>query len=323
MVQQKQRYVWIDYMKVYGLYFIVLGHFFPTYSSYIYAFSVPLFFIVSGALSKKEHDFKTFMNKSLYNLIIPFGIIVMIQYVWDSVMHPDIVGGRIKTVERFANAIIGNVSGAGTCWFVYTLFVLKLLHQTLSKQILRVLLLVLPMTAVLLIHNDIAPGNSILNATVAYPFYWVGMFLNQRLDKLTNVNIGKTTYVSVCISLVVLIVVGRLNWLPWIHVNAYGRYLLLYIIGGLAGTYIIYFMSILSDRYFGMNKYIQLLSVGSIVILGFHNTVIIDFIHQCNIGIDDYNAILYSFGIMLLFIPINMFFEKYLPIIYGKRLRRQ
>lgn len=120
-----------------------------------------------------------------------------------------------------------------------------------------------------------------------------------------------------------MIIVGRFNWLPWIHMNAYGRYLLLYILGGFVGTYVIYIVSILSECYFGTSIYLNLLSDGSIVMLGFHYSIIIDFIHQCRLNVNDYYAILYSIGIMLLFVPINMLFEKYCPIIFGKRLKKQ
>lgn len=327
MTQQKQHYVWLDYMKVYGLYFIVLGHFFPTYSSYIYAFNVPLFFVVSGILSKKEDKFETFINKSMHNLIIPVCIIMVIQYIWDITMHSDMYFD-VKSLRRFANAIIGMHGiycggGLGTCWFIYTLFVLKLLYQTFSKRILLVLLFLLPITAVLLIKNGIAPGNSILNVTVAYPFFWFGNALRSRLGLLNNIKLmSRTTYITTCICFIVLLFVGKYNWKVWIHLNAYGRYLLLYIIGGLTGTYVVYVISILSERYWGASRFLNVLSVGSIVILGFHYGIIIDLIYLCNLNVNDYNAIFYSFAIMMLFIPINMFFEKYCPMIFGKRLQR-
>lgn len=326
MTHSKKRYVWIDYMKVYGLYFIVLGHFFPTYSSYIYAFNVPLFFVISGILSRKEENFETFIIKSMHNLVIPVCIIMIIQYIWDIMMHSSI-SFDIKSLRRFVNAIIGMHGiycggGLNTCWFIYTLFVLKLLHQALSKRMLLVLLILLPTTAVLLAKNSIAPGNSILNVTVAYPFFWLGIFIRTQLDLKKSYKIMPLTLsISTCISIFILFVVGKNNGNVWIYLNGYGKYLPLYIIGGISGTYIVYVMSILSERYLGTSRYLKLLSVGSIIILGFHYGIIIDCMHLCKISINDYNAILYSFVIMLLFIPINMFFENFFPIILGKRLK--
>lgn len=326
MPQNKQHYIWIDYMKVYGLYFIVLGHFFPSYSSYIYAFNVPLFFIVSGILSSKERDFNTFINKSIFNLIIPVFIIMVIIYIWDCLTHSEI-SFNIKSLSRFPNALIGMQGvncggGLGACWYIYTLFVLKFMWQILPKQILRILLVLLPITAVFLTKNGITPGNSIFSVTVAYPFFWFGIFLRQYIDKLNNINLNWKTFALTGINLFILIIVGRFNWIFYMYLNTYGRYLILAIIGGIAGTYVVYTMAILSERYFNTNKYLRTLSVGSIVILGFHNSIIMDFMRLHNVSINDYNVLLYSLLIMLLFIPINMFLEKYCPIIMGKRVHR-
>ena len=41
----KEHLYWIDWMKVIGIYFIVLGHLFPIGNEYIYVFSVSLFLL--------------------------------------------------------------------------------------------------------------------------------------------------------------------------------------------------------------------------------------------------------------------------------------
>ena len=47
----KERLNYIDFMKTSGIYLIVLGHMFPSPgTNFIYSFSVPLFFFISGFL---------------------------------------------------------------------------------------------------------------------------------------------------------------------------------------------------------------------------------------------------------------------------------
>ena len=47
----QQRKIWVDWAKVLGMYTIIYGHCFPeTMSNFIYAFNVPVFFIISGYL---------------------------------------------------------------------------------------------------------------------------------------------------------------------------------------------------------------------------------------------------------------------------------
>ena len=48
------RKIYIDWMKIIGIYLVVAGHFFPIYNQYVYVVSAPLFFFISGFLSKIE-----------------------------------------------------------------------------------------------------------------------------------------------------------------------------------------------------------------------------------------------------------------------------
>lgn len=57
------RLEWIDWMKSLGIYLIVLGHFYSVGEKFIYIFHVPLFFLISGILSKREEDDSIFWKK--------------------------------------------------------------------------------------------------------------------------------------------------------------------------------------------------------------------------------------------------------------------
>lgn len=60
----KERLNYIDYMKTSGIYLIVLGHMFPCPgTNFIYSFSVPLFFFISGFLFYQSDSFNTFLRK--------------------------------------------------------------------------------------------------------------------------------------------------------------------------------------------------------------------------------------------------------------------
>jgi fucose 4-O-acetylase-like acetyltransferase len=78
----KERIIWIDRMKVIGMYFIIAGHLFPIGYTYIYAFSVPLFFLISGFLYKQEHSNYIFWKKIALNYIVPLFSIRTIMYFW-------------------------------------------------------------------------------------------------------------------------------------------------------------------------------------------------------------------------------------------------
>ena len=66
-----KRLIWVDWMKVIGIYLIVVGHFFPPGETFIYVFSVPVFFLISGILCKKERTVRSFWSKLWHNLMLP------------------------------------------------------------------------------------------------------------------------------------------------------------------------------------------------------------------------------------------------------------
>lgn len=59
-----KRMNWLDWMKTIGMYLIVYGHYTSYAHEFIYTFSVPLFFVMSGFLFKKEENIRTFFKKN-------------------------------------------------------------------------------------------------------------------------------------------------------------------------------------------------------------------------------------------------------------------
>ena len=58
-VEEITRKNWIDWMKVIGITAVVWGHFFPEgMSDFIYAFNVPVFFVISGYLTKENRGMR-------------------------------------------------------------------------------------------------------------------------------------------------------------------------------------------------------------------------------------------------------------------------
>jgi len=132
----KVRYPWIDWMKTIGIYLIVFGHFFPVGYEYIYVFNVPLFFILSGFLSHKELDEKLFWKKLWYNLIIPLLFIIVfnilrycaVHFIKDNLSITNIILSLLACLSGMGGKGI-DVVGVGTGWFVYTLIIVKIIHQ--------------------------------------------------------------------------------------------------------------------------------------------------------------------------------------------------
>ena len=99
----KQRILWIDWMKVLGMLAIVYGHFKSSYYEFAYVFSVPLFFAISGFLSKIELSNHTFLKKVFWNLIIPMLGISIINYCIEIICN----GISLSPISFVVNFLLG------------------------------------------------------------------------------------------------------------------------------------------------------------------------------------------------------------------------
>ena len=76
----KIRNIGIDYLKVFGIYLMVLGHsqYLPdNLESIIYSFHMPIFFFISGYLFKDD-KFQNIIYKGARSLLLPYFLINMI-----------------------------------------------------------------------------------------------------------------------------------------------------------------------------------------------------------------------------------------------------
>ena len=107
MERIKQRFIWLDWMKVIGMYFIICGHLWVPYYLQIYTFSVPAFFIISGFLHK-EYAEGSFLMRTFRNLILPMFILTIPEILWDisweiknGTFERSFLLSRISSLEAF------------------------------------------------------------------------------------------------------------------------------------------------------------------------------------------------------------------------------
>ena len=308
------RILWIDWMKTMGMFFIILGHFFSIGYTYIYVFSVPLFFVISGFLTRKEEQHAIFWKKLFFNLIVPMGIICLALYFWK--VHISTLG-FMSLPAYIIGASIGSQECLDTCWFVYTLIILKIIFQYTpqDKHIHFFIFISLTITAYILNGLGIQGKNAILNITVAYQPFIIGYYLKQWRNQLCSSWEPALEVFLLLVSIILVWVCGHFNGDVWMYRNGYGNYFSLYLIGTIAGTTHIY---ILCKHLPARLEFIATtISKGNILILGFQMV----FIYICRQYFPDKSLLdtLFSLLILLLFIPIIIFAEHYLPYLLGKR----
>lgn len=130
---------WIDWAKVIAISFVVFGHIpqeaggFP--QSFIIIFHMPLFFFISGYLTKIEYLNRNTLYKYWHTLIIPYFCYNLLFYPYWLTRH--IIEEQNHDLFCFIRPIIGTVlfqietpiseSLNGVTWFIAVLVIMKLL----------------------------------------------------------------------------------------------------------------------------------------------------------------------------------------------------
>lgn len=311
---------WVDWMKSIGFYFIVLGHFFSIGDKYVYVFNVPLFFVISGFLCKRESSSSVFWKKLWYNLIVPMVLICVLNFAALCVVNIYHRSFQSSDILLFILKLsIGMNSVLLACWFVYTLIILKIVYHYLSgiNQLFLVLLFVLAAY----IYNGVEffgkslsrYPNSIANAFVAYPFFAIGLYLRQYKTILNCWNNKTAIVFLLLLALLLIYVCGSYNGYVMMFACGFGSNFLLFILGGLAGVCAVFSISKLLNFY---PSIIKIVSTGSILILGFH-MYFVNFIRESGFE-RSFNDYIYAAIVVLMFIPLIVITKKLFPIMLGK-----
>ncbi|MBQ0049606.1 MAG: acyltransferase family protein [Bacteroidales bacterium] len=321
-----QRLYWLDWMKTIGIGLIVYVHFFSLYDIYACVFNVPLFFLISGFLCKKEPDTCTFWKKLWYNLMLPMVMMCTVNYLWAAFKWYCFSSGYAEPENPllfYGKVLIGLQWTIETLWFVYTLMILKIIFQYTRSDYFHVVWFLLFLSFAYVINNyDIEIMGmhpfkipwSITNSFVSYPFFIIGYFMQKWKDKLSCYQANKYTFCWIIITLFLIFICGHNHEYVSLYLCGYGDNMILFLVGGLAGSAFVFFLSKLLEGF--RWSIVTDISVGTILILGLH-VHFISFIRRFFVD-PSIADLFFTIIIVLLFVPIIRFCKSYIPIILGK-----
>lgn len=310
-----KRLPWVDWMKAIGMLFIIYGHMFSLYDKYVYAFNVPVFFVISGFLTNQSHSNRVFWRKLYNQLFLPMLLIASINCIID--IGVDILSHRFRWSELLfpLGIIVGDQTYLGACWYIYTLIILKIITQFItSTKIQGILCLLFIIVAVFICHVNLSIPlhNAYLSSLISYPFFLLGI-LSKRLEITNKTLTLLQVVIGIAILLPVLCFVADLNGSVKMYRLEYGQSIVLFLLGGIIGSSLIYIICRMFRRIWGG---VECISKGSILILGFHMYIIRIYKRLLFEPRFDF---LVSILILLGFIPIIRLVSRYFPILVGNK----
>lgn len=235
---------WLDLAKVIGIYLVICGHgplLDDTGDQFVYSFHMPLFFLISGILSKPR-SFIDNIVKSFKTLLVPYFLLNSICLIYSICIH--LLTGTYhfsQTLSNLGAIFLGlgyNYAGfepvSTPTWFLVSLFIIKIICQPCTKTFHYVCLSLISLILCLFLSafsiDTVIPIDS---ALLAIPFYCTGIVFR---SKLMRNNYGWISIVIAIFALLGLIAINHYNGRVDICGMRYGRSILLYYFGGMLGS---------------------------------------------------------------------------------------
>lgn len=309
------------------MYCIILGHFFPAYiNNFLYVFNVPVFFVISGYLSKREAINYCYIKRICKSLLLPY-IATCLIYICIGVtvkMYNTGVIPLIYVTNRLFACIIGIQDmglGCGAMWFVLTLFLIKLFFSKVkgvAGALLSVTFLVLAIYV-----SKLNISWSVTNVLLAYPFFFIGqMFRSYAKEKLVvefcNCNMPVKSVVFAT-TMILTYIISLYNGPAYMFMCGYGASIFLFMMAAILGTIGVFSLSMIVTSY--NPKSLLVMSVGTIVMLEFQQypiQFITPLLENCSEINYMLSTILISAIIMIAFYPIINLIKNKCPILIGR-----
>ena len=332
----KQYYPWLDWAKVVGIFLVIYDHGGQSGDllPYIKSFLMPMFFIVSGILYRPL-SLKETLQKDLHTLVIPYLLLNLICWL------PSVVLYLLRGTFSFSFAwscIGGTLLGLGyntagftpistPCWFIYTLFLARLVLSLLPEKNLRnmTIVSVASIAGTLLLHHfEIDLLVPLDSALIALPFMCLGYLSRTIIIRLIEKN--DITIISSILLLVAVWYIATINN-GSVDLNTCntGYNIALYYVAAICGSLVFFKLNFAASKLLKpFTGGVKNLSKCTLIIVAL-NLSVISLCHKYLLwplhidtagGIGGFFAAVVEF---IIFIPICLALKRWFPVLIGKR----
>ncbi len=337
MEGKKKRYDWLDYGRVIMNFLMVLGHTpIPlAVNAFIATVRMPFFFFFSGFLFsfEKDNNYKTFLKRKAFQLIIPYIFFNAITYVFwvffdrhygnDSIVLLDATT-PLPGILQFRYGI-----NCIPIWFLIALFTVENLFYLIGKRVKNVyFILIISIILSYADHKLKLPGLPFMlnSAFTGLFFYSIGFILKDKIKWLAAQK-NSTLLLLLLVFIPIWAYFGHINGRIYIYKCIYNNYLY-FIISSLSGIICTTIITVFIERRFHQKNWIVFLSTNLLAIVALHWTTG-KFVKAFSYFIlkqplEIYNNkifinILFSIASIILILPAIYILNRYFPYLVGKK----
>ena len=186
---------WVDNVKGFAIILVVLGHIASPFSSIIYSFHMPLFFIISGFFLNPVNEFKSEIIKSFKKLFKPFFLYLTLGFLIEFLKRFYLVREQLK-FKDFIGALIymdyDRLIGtyAFVLWFLPALFIGKTLVYLILKYSRFFLIEIVLIAIAFLIGYNFNFPLAIDDGLISAPYIFIGYYFYKNKGVLANKTIA-------------------------------------------------------------------------------------------------------------------------------------
>ena len=327
---------WIDWAKAIAISFVVFGHIpqlpgsFPQY--YIVTFHMPLFFFISGFLTKKENLNKETLKKYWHTLIIPYFAYNLLFYPYWIVRH--YIEYPESGLYDYIKPIIGTImfqcetnyseSLNGVTWFIVALLGYKIILSLCNKfkHGNKLIIFLIIITAFLYIINEFnlyTKNLTPIGFIKCFPFFFWGYYSknNKMINSNDKTTISFITITFLAVSLSIFFSITDTNNMVFYAIRFWS--ICISAITGIIGL-----CKLIDKFHFNI---IDNISIGTIVIMGLHFILIgsTNFLFEKTLCAGNriiytwFQACILVFVFEVLLYPIIILFMNKMPFLLGKK----
>ncbi len=225
----------LDVAKGIGIILVVWAHAKGPFSSYIYQFHMPFFFLISGYLFNPKSTFRQFARRKIMSLYVPFilwnSIAVFIKVLQHSLTWPHAVQLEAQILLTL------NKDGQffGATWFLGSLFAVSLAYKLLDISIpecrFKRSFITIFFMCIAIIGFEINFPFMMSRTLILSMFYAIGYFIKEYQNDFKSFD----TPLLSAVSLLLFLLIGHYNSAN-MGANSY-RYPFSFVIGALLASY--------------------------------------------------------------------------------------